>query len=292
MRAKFLFLFLVVAALGVLLSGAATPILSEAAVAKPPVKAKNYLDYQPKTSAAAISIRDVKSGKVLYSLNGDKPWPAASITKLAAMLVYLDTKPSFAKKVSLKSSDEVGGAGLKAVGISLTVKDLFYCSLMQSTNNTVNALVRSTGLTSKQFVARMNRKVKAYGLSNTTFVDPTGIEPANVTTANDLGVIATAAFSNYYIRSAASATSYLFSQKIYGQNKVIKNTDKLLQDSSLDIVGGKTGLLNESKFNFTFIVRGRRSSRVAVTVLGAESWDDLFVEAKAAALWAQKNWVW
>jgi D-alanyl-D-alanine endopeptidase (penicillin-binding protein 7) len=258
-----------------------------------PQEIKEFKEYDlSATTANAILVQDVKSGKNLLDYNSDKVWSAASLTKLMSALVFLDQGISFSARTKLKAGDSVGGAELSANGYSLSARDLFNCSLMASTNNTVSALVRLSGLSKNNFVKRMNKKAKVLGMTSSTFVEPTGMDSKNLITAKDVTKLAITAFSNYNIRTVSARKNYTLSVKINRKFKTIKNVNKLLFESRLDIVGGKTGLLDESQYNFTTIIRGPKNSRIAVTVLGANTWNDLFNETQKLADWATANWQW
>ena len=125
--------------------------------------------YQMKANEFASAIvLDPASGKVLYQDQPDKVWTIASLSKLMTAMVVLDRDIKWNKVVTMRGSDEVGGARLRlAVGTKVTVKDLFYSSLVGSANNATIAMARQTGLSNADFVALMNKKAKALGLTHT-----------------------------------------------------------------------------------------------------------------------------
>ncbi len=247
---------------------------------------------------ASAIVLDPASGKVLYQYAPDKTWPAASLSKLTTALVVLDQKPTWSKIVKMSAKDEVGGARLRVkAGSRLSVKDLFYSSLVGSANNATMALARQTGLSGKAFVSKMNKKAKALGLTKTVFHEPTGMDEENVTTAREMAAIATAAFSKPDIKKAATTVSYTLTPRGTRLVHTIKNTDPLLEGApELDILGGKTGYLVEARYNFATLVQPLapldKEPPLAVVVMGAPSMAKSFVSARALANWAWKSYSW
>ena len=129
--------------------------------------------------AAMVYVRE--GNTIIRDTDSSVQWPLASITKLMTTLVLMDMQVNWNGSVKLTRADEVGGARLRvAVGGVYRRIDLLHAALMGSANNAINALARSTGLTRKQFVARMNAKAQELGMTDTHFVDPSGIQTANV----------------------------------------------------------------------------------------------------------------
>lgn len=250
-------------------------------------------------AAAAIVI---KSGtkKVLYQYQADMPHPAASLTKLANALVFVRRRVSLAKRVTLLSQDEVGGGRLRvALGARLTARDLVYCSITASANNTANAMARVAGVSRAKYVQLMNEEARRVGARQSVFVDPSGMSPGNMTTARDMALIAEKAFREEDIRRAASTDKYTFAVQEGKRiiRKTIRNTnDLLIKDPEVWVTGGKTGYLEEAQYNLVVRLRplgadGRaiRSREVTVVVLGAPTKGDSFAAAKALAQWTWAN---
>ncbi len=241
-------------------------------------------------SAQAYIVQDVETGQILLEKNADQPWTPASLTKLVTALVVLDTKPKLSKIVTMTSGDQVvggcnvGGACIRSQsGVKFTVDGLFHAALIPSANNATAALARSTGLSAEEFAAKMNEKAAELGAKTSYFMEPTGMEPANRITARDYAGIVRATFSNTYLSKIAGLQSYtLRSSNNSRYNQTIKNTDKLLGNGELEIVGAKTGYLNESGYNFAalFNYHGRQ---LAVVVLGEQHLYTAFAETKKLA---------
>ena len=78
-------------------------------------------------------------------------------------------------------------------------------------------------------------------------------------------------------------------------DKSVKNTnDLLIYDPDLYITGGKTGYLDESLYNLVITTKHMRETRpeLIVIVLGSDTRQQSFDEAKSLALWMWDNYDW
>lgn len=209
---------------------------------------------------------------VVADIGGDTSWCLASISKLMTALVLHDLNLDWNAAVIQAKTDEVGGSRLRvAVGAKYKRIDLLHASLMGSANNSTHALARTSGLTMPQFVARMNAKAKALGMNNTRFVEPTGLSPENVSTAKDIAILVEAANRIPRLEAIGKKTSYtLRSVAAKPKEHTIKTTNKLLLAGE-NVALGKTGFIDESRYNFTVVGKGPTGLERTVVVLNAPS---------------------
>ncbi|MFZ2804244.1 MAG: hypothetical protein WA001_03400 [Patescibacteria group bacterium] len=275
------------------------PSLALAATPVGPTLKTSAEDYTPtKGEFASALVIDLATGKQLYAYQPYIPWTGASLTKLMNALVFLDTKPNFSKTMTLLAKDEVGGARLRVNdGTKMTLGDMYYTTLMASTNNTAMALARETGLTLATYVNRMNAKAKALGMTHTTYVEPSGMDPANKTTASDLAILAKYAFNVYLVHKAATMMTYTFSMLNSNVVKKVSSTDELLvSDPDVYVYGGKTGFLYESMYNDIAEMepnpRTPQGHKLLVVVLGSQTSAGSFAAVKSLGEWAWKSYSW
>ena len=152
------------------------------------------------------------------------------------------------------------------------------------------ALARSTGLTEEGFVEAMNQKAQELGMSDSIFFEPTGLDPANVSTAFDIIKLAQTALSQPDIAAATKQKEYKFSIINAPRNYTLKNTDRLL-NSYLNVVSGKTGFLDEAGYCLVSNI-DNNGHEVLVVVLGSETEDSRFQEVKALSQWSFDNYYW
>ncbi len=252
-------------------------------VQEPVVKAGTALIYDPATRTA------------FWTKGTDDQRSIASITKLMTALVVLDTNPTYETLVTMKAEDvpqpESGVRISVAAGQQISVRDLFYSMITASANNAALALARSTGLSRPDFVARMNMKAAALGLTKTIFVDPSGIEPGNVSTPEDLAKLVSLAMDQALIRKAAKRTTFTYTNVTTGQKRTVKNPvylyNRLLDD--LPIVGAKTGFINEAGHCIALVATGARGKKFVVIVLGSPTTTTRSRDARTLIEWAVRQ---
>lgn len=236
--------------------------------------------------------------EVVYSFKPDQAWTPASLTKLVGALTLVKLHPSWERVVSLTRADEVGGGRLRVrAGARVKLIDLFYASITASANNAAMALARTSRLGMTFFLQRMNRVAQNAGAPHSHFFDASGMNTKNVTTARDMAFIAEKAFRDPMIHAAASTGIYQFVIQNTKQQHVIKTTNPfLVKDPEVWVVGGKTGYLTESKYNFVVEMQpvnadGTVESKkdLIIVVLGAPTKQGSFDAAKRLASWAWQN---
>lgn len=249
-------------------------------------------------SAEHAVVVDRKTGAILFSKQAEEVQPIASITKVMSALVFLDFNPGWEIEVTMQASDERQGGYFHVYrGEIINMRDLFNLGLVASDNNSLIALMRSTGLSDKEFVFEMNRKAHILGLKNTKFVDPTGLSPQNESTALDVARMLNYALDKKEIRQALVQSSYEFNVLNNGRQVNVLNTDILLdsylndQSQGYKIIGGKTGYLIEAGFCLAMAVE-KNGNQVIGVVLGSDTIETRFQEIKGLVTWAFDNYTW
>lgn len=251
------------------------------------------------TTAKSVLIIDAETNKILFSKNANEILPIASITKLASALVFLDHNPGWDKEVNIEQEDNPGlGRIYLGKGEKIKINDLFYSALVGSANQSILALARLTGLSKEQFVSEMNNKAKQFGMFNTSFVEPTGLDAANKSTNHDLIKLVSQAMEKEEIKKALTTRSYTFKTlNHYTQTIDIVNTDRLLDSylndskSGYEIIGAKTGSLNEAGYCFVVKIKKNNHS-IIIASLGSATSFNRFQEIKGLVNWVYDNYNW
>jgi len=250
----------------------------------------------PARSAFAI---DCENGVELFNKNQDQVAPMASITKLMTALVFLDYNPGWETIYQIQKQDRrEGGRIYLYYGDEVTVKDLFYLSLVGSANTATVALVHSVGLSEQEFVQKMNDKALELELENTRFEDVVGLSDGNVSTASEIAFLAQKSLAQKDIRQAVLTKEYeLVTQK--GRSRMIFTTDYFLENfeqsilpSSVMIIGGKTGYTEAAGYCFVGQFREGEGKEIVTVVLGAQSDADRFSQTEKLAAWIYENYEW
>ncbi len=211
-------------------------------------------------SAKAALVMREDTGEVLWEKNQDLALPIASLTKLVAMKVFLDTNPNLKQVVSYKDqdlqynylycppTDPVARLRVEE-GETMTIEDLLYSTLVGSANNTVETLVRVSGLSRDGFIAQMNQFARNLGANNTSFIEPSGLAPENVSSVSDYAIITKEIFKDPLIEKISTTQNYSFKTINTGKEHNLVNTNReMLANSAYKIIGSKTGFLYESLY--------------------------------------------
>ncbi len=248
------------------------------------------------TSAVSALVVDADSGAVLFQKNIEESRSIGSITKLMTSLLFLEGNPDLSAPSAIAPEDmRPGGRQHLSIGDTVTVRDLVLASLVSSDNSATMSLVRLSGMSEGDFVARMNEKAAEIGMKQTTFADPTGLSPENRSVAPDIVALLRAALSNETIRFAteqASATVTGASGRTYQLENTNELLDGFINQPPYKIVGGKTGFLPEAGYCLGVRMEKDNGKDLYVVVLGADSKEDRLKDVKALTVWAYKTFEW
>lgn len=199
-------------------------------------------------SSKALVIHQ-NTGEIIYAKNTDTPTPIASITKLMTAMVALDAGQSFDEIIYVSNEDVdyvKGSSSRLSVGSGLSRGDMLQLALMASENRAASAIGHNYPSGKYGFVKAMNAKAMALGLMNTHFADPTGLDSANVSTAEDLAKLVQAAYQYPEIRLATTSPSH----EVYveGRHNAVNfnNTNGLVRTGEWQIGLSKTGYISEA----------------------------------------------
>jgi D-alanyl-D-alanine carboxypeptidase (penicillin-binding protein 5/6) len=220
------------------------------AVPKPaaaPVPGNGPTPPPPAIDAKSWVLMDYASGQILAGSNEDLRVAPASITKV--MTSYAVSAELAHGKIHM--NDEVfiserawrsGGAGTDGstsflqLNSKVALKDLLYGMIIQSGNDAAIALAEGIAGTEPTFAGMMNQLGKEIGLTNSNFVNATGLpDPDQYSSAHDLATIGRfiiAQFPEYYP---------IFSEKEFTWNKIRQMNRNSLLEVGIGVDGLKTG---------------------------------------------------
>src|SRR4051812_40849716 len=132
----------------------------------------------PNLKSAAALVVDFEDGHTIYEKNIRNVTPIAPITKLMTAMVVLDADLPLEETIYIDTADldylKHTGSRL-AVGTGLPRRDMLRLALMSSENRAAATLGRHYPGGRDAFVAAMNRKASDLAMTNTHFVDSTGL---------------------------------------------------------------------------------------------------------------------
>ena len=226
----------------------------------------------------AVIVGDTK-GNVIFAKDADTMYPLASVTKMMSLMVTFDEIN--AGNISLSDSVRISKNPLKYGGSGIPLKadqifileDLIKASAVYSANNATYAIAEYVGNGSVfSFVAKMNRKLKEYGLENQIkYHTPAGLptrvtkQPMDEGTARGIYKLSIEALKyKKYIEIAG-----IKSTKIYNGKISIRNRNHLIGENG--IYGIKTGFHKEAKYNIA-VASKFEDIDVIIVVMGGETY--------------------
>lgn len=198
-----------------------------------------------KSSVALVLDQD--TNEVLFSKNSQAVLPIASITKLMTAVVVTEAHLPLDEVLTVTQDDvdtEKGSRSRLSVGTQLTREEMLHLALMSSENRAAHALGRSYPGGLSAFVTAMNRKAGELGMSDTRYVEPTGLSSRNQSSARDLATLVKHAHGHQIIRDLSTSLEY---QVAVGQRQLqFHNTNGLVKNPEWEIGLQKTGYISEA----------------------------------------------
>ncbi len=225
----------------------------------------------PGIKANAYLLQDFDSGKILASKNIDQKMSPASLTKM--MTIHVVSNELGSGRITL--DDEVlvskkawkmpGSRMFIEVNKKVSVGDLLKGVIIQSGNDASVALAEYVSGSEEVFVELMNQYASKLGMSNSHFMNSTGLpDEQHYTTVKDMAILADA-----LIRDVPEIYA-LHSVKEFTFNKITQqNRNKLLWRDP-DVDGIKTGHTEAAGFCLVASAK-KENMRLISVVMGSES---------------------
>jgi D-alanyl-D-alanine endopeptidase (penicillin-binding protein 7) len=226
----------------------------------------------PKLRSAIALIYDEQKQNPIYTKNADMVAPIASITKLMTAMVVLDAQLPLDEEIGISRQDMDKLKGTRSrmnPGLKLTRGELLRLALMSSENRAAAALARTYPGGAGAAIAMMNIKALELGMKDTRFIDPTGLNRGNVSTAQDLVKMVQAAQRYDLISQYTTTSSYTVKPVGRGRPMRFSNTNPLVKNASWEIGVSKTGYISEA--GRCLVMQVRINQRPVVIVL-LDSW--------------------
>jgi len=216
------------------------------------MSAKSKLGVQSVMTTAALSssaalVVDQISGEVLFEKNPNTVLPIASITKLMTALVVAEADLPMDEMLTVTQEDADLEKGVKsrlAVGTRLTRGEFMHLALMSSENRAAHLLGRNYPGGLDAFVAAMNIKAKHLGMTDSRFVEPTGLSASNVSSPRDLVRLVEESHRAEEIREYSTARK--LNIRVRGRDTQFINTNALARGDQWDLGVSKTGFIREA----------------------------------------------
>lgn len=231
--------------------------------------------------AKSAILMEVNTGKILYEQNADEQLPPASITKIMSLLLIMEAIDS--GKMSLEdivtASDHACSMGGSQIwlepGETMTVDDLLKATVIASANDATVALGEQIAGSEEGFVAMMNAKAEELGMTNTNFVNATGLDAAgHLSSAHDVAIMSRELIKHDLIKNYSTVWMDTLRD---GESELV-NTNKLVRFYE-GTTGLKTGTTSGAGYCLSATAERDGLELVAVVMSGDTS-NDRFNGAK------------
>ena len=209
-------------------------------------------------SSSAVLV-DVQSGTVLAEKGMDEKIYPASMTKVMTLLVAAENLPDLDATFTMTQAiiDPLYLAGASMAGYvngeTVTMRDLLYGAVVPSGAEATEALAQAVAGSEEAFVAMMNEKAAALGLTNTHFMNTSGLHDENhYSTVREIALILQAALENETCAEILSAENYRASETeqhpdgLAMTNKFLYRVHHEYALNGAEITAAKTGYTTEA----------------------------------------------
>ncbi len=115
------------------------------------------------------------------------------------------------------------------MGDMLKIEDLLYCLICGGGNDAAVIIANICSGSTEGFVDEMNALALEYGMQNTVYTNPTGIDDSQMYTClNDTVILSKKAIENEYFLKMAGASNYSFQSKDSQSVRTISNRNALI----------------------------------------------------------------
>ena len=231
--------------------------------------------------AKSAILIEVNTGKILYEANADEKLPPASITKIMSLLLVMEAIDSGKMSVEdvITASEHACSMGGSQIwlepGEAMTVDDLLKAAVIASANDATVALGEQIAGSEEGFVAMMNARAKELGMTNTNFINATGLDAeGHISSAHDVAIMSAELIKHDLIKNYST----VWMDSLRGGESELVNTNKLVRFYE-GTTGLKTGTTSGAGYCLSATAERNGLELVAVIMSGDTS-NDRFNGAK------------
>lgn len=220
-------------------------------------------------------------GTVILEHNADRTQPIASITKLMTAIVVLNAHQDLAEELPLNfKHSKIYHTKLPRTLKTLSRGELLQLAIVKSDNFAAYTLCENYPGGVGRCVAEMNHEALEFGMFNTHFEDPTGLNEGNMSNARDLVKLVLVASRHPEITDASGKPSVAI--KVRKRWWEFGNTNPLVRRSD-NVVVSKTGYIHQSGGCVVMLLDTELGQRVIV-LLGSKNTRTRIPEAESISL--------
>ncbi len=202
-------------------------------------------------SADSAILISQDTGEVLYEKDAHTPRSPASVTKIMTLLLIAEAIDGGALRMddTVTASAEAATMGGSQIwleeGETMTVDEMVKCIAVASANDCAVAMAEKLAGSEHAFVQKMNERAAALGLTETHFLNCTGLteDPEHHTSAADVAVMSRELLRHAWIRDYTT----VWTDTVRGGEFGLTNTNKLVRFYD-GITGLKTGFTSTAMY--------------------------------------------
>ena len=236
-------------------------------------------------TAPSAMLVEAETGTVIFEKNADEQRPVASVTKLMTLLLTFEALEEGTVSledqvtVSRAAAGQIGSQALLDAGAVYSLKELLKSTIIASANDSAYALAEYLAGTETDFVARMNERAQELGMTDTVYVNCTGLPvEGQHTTARDVALLSCQMCTHpeYFTYGAVWMDTLTHPS---GRVTDLTNTNRLVRFYD-GCDGLKTGSADDSKYCLSCTAE-KNGMRLIAVVLGAKTSEQRFSAATA-----------
>ena len=234
-------------------------------------------------AAASAVLMEKETGTVLYEQNPHEKLEPASVTKIMTLLLVFEALDSgrISKDDVVTTSAYAAGMGGSQVylkeGEQMSVSEMIKCISVVSGNDAAVAMAEHLSGSEQAFVSEMNARAAQLGMTDTTFVNCTGL-PAqgHLTSAHDIALMSQELIANH---PGIREYTTIWRDSIRNGSFGLTNTNRLIRFYP-DATGLKTGSTDGALYCMSATAERNGMELIAVVMKSPTS-AQRFEDAKA-----------
>lgn len=254
--------------------------------------AATVLSTPPELNNKSYVLMDYETGQILASKNENEKLAPASMTKMMTSFIIeqklLTGQLTEDEKVRMNESAWCRGSSTEScmyvpLNGTATVLEMLRGIIIQSGNDASKAMAEHISGNEGTFAHAMNQEAKRLGMTNTSFVNSTGM-PAegHYSTAKDMATLA------QHIIHDSSKYYPIYSEKEFTFNGIRQGNRNALLYTDPSVDGLKTGHTEEAGYCLTTSSK-RGPMRLISVIFGAPSMQDRATQTREILAWGYAN---
>ncbi len=207
-----------------------------------------------------VVMTDENSSQIIFSKDAQSKMYPASLTKILTAITAIEHFQGEYDRVVTVTAEDLAGLRAQKASVAgfvanekVTIEDLIMGILLPSGADAINTIARIMDSSPEQFVQKVNRKAKEIGMTQTHFVNATGLhDNEHYSTAHDFNVLMQYALKNPKFKEFASVQTYRTKPNNKRSNGMLLRSTILGYQKPIDYIqGGKTGWTPQAGYNLS-----------------------------------------